>query len=441
MRSPRPLRPPARLLAALLVLAAACGGDPARDPEGATNLDRAPGLDGGHLEDPSQEAAEALRSLDSLGYLGSEEEAAGRPVGLLVHDRERSWPGLNLYTSGHAAEAVLMDMEARVLHRWSGDFHRTFPAAPPDPEAESRGRHHWRRVYLLADGGLIAIHEGQGLLRIDRASEVVWASDLRAHHAAEVSEQGELWVLTRKLHSAPYRGAPRPLAEDFVSVVDPDTGELLRETSVLRAFMRSDFRAIAEASDKLDGDVLHTNSLELLDGRFADRDPAFAAGNLLLSSRVLHTVFVLDPAFDEPAEPDGRARVVWAQRGSWRSQHEPHLLPDGRILLFDNSGAEPHSRVLEIGITPAGQQAPERVVFEGTDERRFYTKFCGAAARLPNGNTLITETGPGRVFEVTPAGEVVWEFVNPAQDEGKVASIFELVRLAPRDVPWASSAR
>jgi hypothetical protein len=28
-------------------------------------------------------------------------------------------------------------------------------------------------------------------------------------------------------------------------------------------------------------------------------------------------------------------------------------------------------------------------------------------------------------------GEVVWEFVNPAQDEGKVASIFELVRLEP----------
>jgi hypothetical protein len=244
-------------------------------------------------------------------------------------------------------------------------------------------------------------------------------------------------VLTRRLHSAPYRGAPRPLAEDFVSVVDLDTGELLRETSVLRAFMRSDFRPIAEAGDKLDGDVFHTNSLELLDGRFADRDPAFAAGNLLLSSRVLHTVFVLDPAFGDPAshderpDPDGRARVVWAQRGSWRSQHEPHLLPDGDILLFDNSGAEPHSRVLEVGLTPAGQPAPERVVFEGTDERRFYTKFCGAAARLPNGNTLITETGPGRVLEVTPVGEVVWEFVNPAQDEGKVASIFELVRLEP----------
>jgi hypothetical protein len=138
------------------MLAAACGGDPAQDPEGA------PGRDGRGGEDPAQEAdrdaAEALRSLESLGYLGSEEEADGRPVGLLLHDRERAWPGLNLYTSGHAAEAVLMDMEARLLHRWSGDFHRSFPAAPPDPEAESRGRHHWRRVYLLADGGLIAIH-------------------------------------------------------------------------------------------------------------------------------------------------------------------------------------------------------------------------------------------------------------------------------------------
>lgn len=37
----------------------------------------------------------------------------------------------------------------------------------------------------------------------------------------------------------------------------------------------------------------------------------------------------------------------------------------------------------------------------------------GAAQRLPNGNTLVTSTQQGHLFEVTPAGEVVWEFVNP----------------------------
>jgi hypothetical protein len=40
-------------------------------------------------------------------------------------------------------------------------------------------------------------------------------------------------------------------------------------------------------------------------------------------------------------------------------------------------------------------------------------RACGNAQRLPNGNTLINEASFGRVFEVTPQGEAVWEFVNP----------------------------
>ena len=33
--------------------------------------------------------------------------------------------------------------------------------------------------------------------------------------------------------------------------------------------------------------------------------------------------------------------------------------------------------------------------------------------RLPNGNTLITEGSNGRVIEVTPDHEIVWEFISP----------------------------
>ncbi|MCB0335043.1 MAG: hypothetical protein KDD62_02015, partial [Bdellovibrionales bacterium] len=40
----------------------------------------------------------------------------------------------------------------------------------------------------------------------------------------------------------------------------------------------------------------------------------------------------------------------------------------------------------------------------------FYSHAAGALQRLPNGNTLISEDIPGRVFEVTPAGEVVWQY-------------------------------
>jgi hypothetical protein len=58
--------------------------------------------------------------------------------------------------------------------------------------------------------------------------------------------------------------------------------------------------------------------------------------------------------------------------------------------------------------------------------------MCGAARRLQNGNTLITESDNGRAFEVTEDGSIVWEFVNPerAGDEGQyVATLFEMVRV------------
>ena len=32
------------------------------------------------------------------------------------------------------------------------------------------------------------------------------------------------------------------------------------------------------------------------------------------------------------------------------------------------------------------------------------------ADRLPNGNTLITDSRNGRIIEVTPSGEVVWSY-------------------------------
>ena len=57
-----------------------------------------------------------------------------------------------------------------------------------------------------------------------------------------------------------------------------------------------------------------------------------------------------------------------------------------------------------------------------------------SAERLPNGNTLITESDKGRAFEVTHAGEVVWEFWNPVILDGKRARIYRLVRHTPERV-------
>ena len=38
--------------------------------------------------------------------------------------------------------------------------------------------------------------------------------------------------------------------------------------------------------------------------------------------------------------------------------------------------------------------------------------------KLPNGNILINEAETGRFFQVTPDGEIVWEYINPFFKQG-----------------------
>ena len=47
------------------------------------------------------------------------------------------------------------------------------------------------------------------------------------------------------------------------------------------------------------------------------------------------------------------------------------------------------------------------------EDSKFYSIMVSSAQRLPNGNTLITEGAHGRLFEVTPDHETVWEYMSP----------------------------
>ena len=61
---------------------------------------------------------------------------------------------------------------------------------------------------------------------------------------------------------------------------------------------------------------------------------------------------------------------------------------------------------------------------------------CGVE-RLSNGNTLITESDPGRAFEVTAEKQIVWEYINPhraGENNENIATLLEVVRLN-RDFP------
>ncbi len=109
-------------------------------------------------------------------------------------------------------------------------------------------------------------------------------------------------------------------------------------------------------------------------------------------------------------------------------QHDAHIIPKGLpgagdLLLFDNEGpsgfppthlgTQNGSRVLEIDPVKRSIVWEYSAVASGSPGWSFFSSFISSARRLPNGNTLIDEGMNGRIFQVTPQGEIVWEYVNP----------------------------
>jgi hypothetical protein len=159
-------------------------------------------------------------------------------------------------------------------------------------------------------------------------------------------------------------------------------------------------------------------------------------GNFVVSFRDISTVVMIDR----------HSGAIYWKLGAppLSGQHAPYILPNGNLLLFDN---EPHrldetfpfSRVLEID--PATKQIVWK--FQEPIPSNFFSPRIYNAQRLPNGNTLINEGWFGRFFEVTPAGEVVWEYVNPFFTGSPTAQsnrVFRVWRYSDEEISRAQAA-
>jgi hypothetical protein len=65
--------------------------------------------------EPTALKREQIARLEALGYVAGSEAPSGLE-NVVLHSPKLAYQGLNLLTSGHAPEALLTDMEGRVLH-------------------------------------------------------------------------------------------------------------------------------------------------------------------------------------------------------------------------------------------------------------------------------------------------------------------------------------
>ena len=398
---------------------------------------------------------------------------SGKKRGVVKHDPRRSFKGLNLYNSKPRSRAHLMNMSGAVVHTWSTSHGQ--PSATEKkwsrvwPQLDLGGWHH---VESSPGGDLLVILGYHMLMRLDRRSRILWSSPVMAHHDLDIGSDGRIFVLTAEKAEVHGPQGPMTILDNHVAVLSPD-GKLQRSTSIYHALKNYKSTAkvlqrkvhwaqyhqktnfvfyqlvvhlslpresveqvtgayVAILAGKFKGskrvetfflanlqptDILHANSIQVLPRA---RAGLWSAGDLLISIRELDLVVVMDSA----------GRIKWSfGPGVLDHQHEPTLLNNGNLLIFDNGPLAKSSRVLEVN--PVTREIVW--TYQGTPPGSFFSAIGGSCQALPNGNVLITESVTGRCFEVTRKGETVWEFFNPDLDNPYVptkrAPIYRMVRV------------
>jgi hypothetical protein len=380
-----------------------------------------------------------------------------RATGIVRWERGATQDGLTfmLYDNDDGEGAVLIDMDGTEVHRWQLRYSDAFADTPhliadaPDNLIVGRGAHLYPNGDLLFSfiGGTFP--EGGGLVMLDKDSRIKWTLARNTHHDLEVQPDGRIVVL---VHDYLAEGVPAcnqfvspPYLADSVLTVSPE-GEVLDSFSLAEALCESPFRttlmpigvnAQAPSLPPETEDFQHANTIKVVKPEQSAVFPMAAPGDYLVSLHHLNSVAVVDAA---------TKRVKWYLVGHFVRQHDPDILPNGNLLIFDNLGmptemAKDRGRSRVIEIDPTAQQIVWQYSGGTTPEEKFDVRVSGQQQKLANGNVLISAEFLGRVIEVTgdPEPRIVWEYVNivDVDENGGVAgAIGNALRFAREDLPF-----
>ncbi|MCB9757638.1 MAG: hypothetical protein H6753_04345 [Candidatus Omnitrophica bacterium] len=364
--------------------------------------------------------ADYVKTMMALPYLQGYFKAPTK-TNVTLYNRGLTQKGYNLYSSGHAAYAALIDMKGHLLHEWAYDLKKVWPNKTTEETTPF-----WENIYLFPNGDLLAIYHNGGIIKINKDSQLLWSYECTAHHDIDVDNNGNVYTLTNdwiKLKTGVL------IIDNAILMLSPE-GKFIKKISFLPMMHASHNSSVEQLLKRVVGmalngtqDVYHTNTLQIIDEKSASpNSPIFKKGNILICSLTLSTIAIIDPNQQE---------MIWvAGPRLWiEGQHNATLLPNGNILTFDNhyQNQKDHSRVLEF--TPLSK----KIAWE-YKEASLFTDTHGSQQRLTNENTLIIETNKGRVIEVTKNKDIVWEFLNPhttGTNHDLIAAIFAMYRIDP----------
>ncbi len=340
-------------------------------------------------------------------------------IDVVRYDRKSTDDGVILLPISGTEEVLLISRDGKILHRWDG-----IDAA---------------RARLQDDCSLLVVHGSKWGLKFEKWHQMkkkltlydrdgkelrTYLGDDDIHHDAHLLKNGNLLFL--ELRQIPYPEVFPDRPEEKDAVIRSDAVyEVTPQNEKAYSWFASDHldmrdcgwngcekrRKVKEERSHI-WDWTHVNTVSPLPSNkhFANGDTRFRPGNFFIMPRNFWTAYLIEKE---------SGKVVWEYSGEGKGKnfhtrlvrgHEVHMIPEGypgagNILVFDNGldRIRNYSRILEV------DPVTKKTVWEYQDRDKFYSRGAGSVQRLKNGNTLISEDMRGRVFEITPGKEIVWE--------------------------------
>lgn len=390
------------------------------------------------------------------------------PTGTTLYKKDGAWSGFTIFPS--VKGALLIDMNGREVNLWSGLSGFPNKILPGGYVLGSSGARTGAKAYQDQKDLLQADYDGKVVWRFSKTEQVEngeWQA--RQHHDFQregspvgyfapgqepIAIGGKTLILTHE-NVVNQAVSDAELIDDKVIEVD-EAGNIVWTWRASDHFDEFGFDDTAKRALRLNpnrvssgaGDWLHVNSLSAVGPNrlYDDGDERFNPENLILDSRNANILFIVSKKTGDIVwrlGPDFNESEATKRLGWIIGQHHFHLIPKGLpgaggFLVFDNGGAggygapnpasadgrnnavRDYSRVLQfdpVTLEIRWQYTPAEAGHSFLDASKFYSSFISSAQRLPNGNTLITEGADGRLIEVTPEHDIVWEYINPYYHE------------------------
>lgn len=412
----------------------------------------------GFADIPNAEIVEMPERLAKWQAVG-----ADRPIA--DTDAARVSPGYVLIEPGYRKAPYLVNNDKEVVASFENDYFSFTQLQANGTRLASSNM--YSDVFMDGGGnrGCLEEYAADGSLnwRLRLATD-----DYIHHHDAVELENGNVLALVWENISATQAIAlgrdPEHVAEngnfwfDGIIEVNPMTAEIVWEWN-LRNHIVQDFDAgkpnygvVADNPGKLNLNAINFNRDGTVDDDWTHVnavDYNAELDQIIFSSNYLSEVFVIDhatTAFEAQGNagdflyrwgnPENYDRGTAEDRQLF-NQHDVQWIKAGlpgagNVMIFNNGDGKlrPHSSVVEFS-TPLSEDntyalegdsayGPVELAWEyaPTDEDIFFSWFISGTQRLANGNTLVNHGASARVREVTPEGEIVWEYAFDDGAEG-----------------------